>query len=49
VWAAGFASRGELANALAGQGLKFKVIGDARQPRTALEATAEGALAALEL
>jgi 2,4-dienoyl-CoA reductase-like NADH-dependent reductase (Old Yellow Enzyme family)/thioredoxin reductase len=49
VWATGFASRRELADALAGRGLEVKVIGDAHQPRTALEATAEGALAAREL
>jgi len=49
VWAIGFASRRELADTLAGRDLEVKVIGDAHQPRTALEATAEGALAAREL
>jgi hypothetical protein len=49
VWATGFASRRTLADALTARGLEVKVIGDAHQPRTALEATAEGALAAREL
>jgi 2,4-dienoyl-CoA reductase-like NADH-dependent reductase (Old Yellow Enzyme family)/thioredoxin reductase len=49
VWAIGFSPCRELAEALAGSDLEIKVIGDAAEPRTALEATWEGASAAREL